>query len=58
MSIRHVKVVANTVLCQLQLTTKIIVTTPRKRTNNHDVIESDQCVDFITKTFIFKIGRD
>jgi hypothetical protein len=58
MSARYVKVVANMVLHPLQLTAKIDVTTSRNRINNHDVIESDQCVDFITKTFISKIGRD
>jgi hypothetical protein len=38
MSVRHVKVVANVVLHPLQLIAKIVVTTPRNITNNHDVI--------------------
>jgi hypothetical protein len=58
MSVRHVKIVANVILHPFQLTAKIVVTTPRNRTNNHDVIESDQCVDFITKMFVSKIERD
>jgi hypothetical protein len=58
MSVRHIKVVTNAVLHRLQLTTKIIVTTLRNKTKNHAVIETDQCVDFITKMFVSKIVRD
>jgi hypothetical protein len=58
MSVRHVTVVANDVLHPLQFTAKIIVTTLRNRTNIHNVIESDQCVDLIPKTFVSKIRRD
>jgi hypothetical protein len=57
-SVRHIKIVANAVLHPLQLTTKIIVTMLRNRTNNHDVIESEQYVDFVSKIFVSKIGRD
>jgi hypothetical protein len=45
-------------LQMLQLTAKIIVTALRNRTSNHDLIESDQCVDFISKMFGSKFGRD
>jgi hypothetical protein len=58
MSVRHVIVVANVVLHPLQLTVKIIATTLRNRTNIHNVIESNQCVDLTPKTFISKIGRN
>jgi hypothetical protein len=58
MLVRHVNIVANVVLHTLHLTAKSVVTTLRNRTNNHDVIESDQCVDFITKMSFSKIWRD
>jgi hypothetical protein len=58
MSVRHVTVVANVVLHPLQLTVKIIATTPRNRTNIHDVIESDQCVYLIPKTLVSKIESE
>jgi hypothetical protein len=53
MSVRHITVVANTVLHLLQETAKIIATTPRNRTNIHNVIESNQRVDLFPKTLIF-----
>jgi hypothetical protein len=58
MSVRHVTVAANVVLHPLQLTAKIIATTLRNRTNIHDVIESDQCVDLIPKTLVSKIESE
>jgi hypothetical protein len=55
MSVRHVKVVANAVLHPSQLIAKIVATTSRNRTNKHDVIESNQCVDLIPKILVSKI---
>jgi hypothetical protein len=55
---RHVAVVANAVLHSLQMSVKIIAITLRNRTNIHNMIESNQCMDLIPKTFISKIGRD
>jgi hypothetical protein len=53
MSVSHITVVVNAVLHPLQLTTKIIVTMPRNRTNIHNVIESDQLMDLIPKNVGF-----
>jgi hypothetical protein len=55
MSVSHVTIVVNVVLYPLQLTTKIIVTTTRNRTNIHNVIESNQLMDLIPKALISKI---
>jgi hypothetical protein len=55
MLVSHVTVVVNVVLHSLQLTAINIVTTPRNRTNIHNVIESDQHEDLIAKTLISKI---
>jgi hypothetical protein len=55
MSVSHVTIVVNVVLYPLQLTTKIIITTTRNRTNIHNVIESNQLMDLIPKALISKI---
>jgi hypothetical protein len=55
MSVSHVTVVVNVVLHLLQLTTKIIVITLRNITNIHNMIESDQLMDLISKTLVSKI---
>jgi hypothetical protein len=58
MSVRHVKIIVNMILHSLQLIAKIIATTPRNRTNNHDVIDFDQHMDVISKMLFFKIGSN
>jgi hypothetical protein len=58
MSVSHVTVFVNAALHPLQLTAKIIVTTPRNRTNIHNVIESDQLMDLIPKMLVCKIHND
>jgi hypothetical protein len=55
MSVSHVTVVVNAVLHPLQLTAKIIVTMLRNITNIHNMIESNQLMDLITKMLVSKI---
>jgi hypothetical protein len=58
MLVRHVIVIVNVVLHPLQLIAQIIATTPRNRTNNHDVIDFDQRMNHILKMLVSKIGSD